>query len=790
MAKKAQVTLGNIPLAGNQPISWQFISGVQPYQTTVSVYYSQEINMRNNFGKPLDLIITNSSGVTTKIQNVYILRQVASDSPNRLSYLISDKRWRWPYKLVARDYNMIRKTGDRTTDFDQVPVETRLTFDKYDYRPYSLNGEAKWTAEDAVRDVMSIVEGLTDEEIAAQGRAPGNAAAQTANSWRIDSFPLGRGAKGKSREFGQFTLQNVQIRDAGDIAVARMLSYVPGASVYVNAEGIAVIYDSTDIRAVERYFNDLPSITWDGESPIGVDYEAIRPQKVQVYYQREIELLVSYRDDYGSGDLADPSRDEPFIENVVPTVLPETTISYYDPETGERTNTTVPPGTWVNVRDWLDAMDDDKPDGSLPWNFETIAEHWLHGDLEAMLGARGLDLDSTANYAMAVQTLRQHFRQTFRINRRYMERIRSLRAVRAALLDPITGARAPAAVWGQACIIPTNKGRMAPRNADDAQFYYRNVDYLDPSEVAGVKITSTAPGPTQVNIIDEELGVFRLDWITSPYGTIESFIPCNLVSNIATDSGSGKSKTKKTTVPTRDLRHQEDRPMGEGMRVENGTNGIFLAPSLEYKVLLTIVSSGLNNLQQFHSREVQGAEVNDVFRTEFGIDDGKGPTMQVFIPPNEVTARYAWETDNEATQSVKEVLGIVEKTQTKVPQNSTERKPGGGLVGGGNRSDQDLNGFVLVNANRELADHAKSVAAEMLARYANGVEGAVATGVPLEGLKIVGNMNGAAINVAQAPSGKVNAIHSFSGQQRPVSRFGFLPDSARAIILGTLTFKD
>ena len=150
---------------------------------------------------------------------------------------------------------------------------------------------------------------------------------------------------------------------------------------------------------------------------------------------------------------AQRSSSEPYIENVIPTVEPSTTINEYDPVSNSTKPKQVPPGTWVRVDKWLEAMDAVKPPAvRIPWNFDTIKRYWVVGDLEATLGARGLDFDPLANVAMRVQALRQHFRQTFRINRRYMERNRSLRAVRVGIVDPISGARAPAGVRGRVSV--------------------------------------------------------------------------------------------------------------------------------------------------------------------------------------------------------------------------------------------------------------------------------------------------------------------------------------------------
>jgi len=95
---------------------------------------------------------------------------------------------------------------------------------------------------------------------------------------------------------------------------------------------------------------------------------------------------------------------------------------------------------------------------------------------------------------------------------------------------------------------------------------------------------------------------------------------------------------------------------------------------------------------------------------------------------------------------------------------------------------------VLTNGEREIKPHAVSLAAELLANFADNVQGQVVTRMPDTGVKLVGNMSGATIRVGSAPSGKVDAVHSFPGQQRQISRLAVMPESVRQLVLGIVPF--
>ena len=745
--EKAKVTLGGVSLAATSGIAWRFVGGVVPYSTTFSVHASNWDRLKSQIGTPMNLKITDSRGVETSINQVYILHEAPSDSPHRVSFVVADKRWRWPYKLVARDYNMPRKTGDRTAK-QSVPVETQVVVDNYDYLSYSLAGDqgTRWTSKELIEDVLEIIH--DDPEVL---------------GYQVKSWPIKDTSGGTNT--GEFSVQGVTLRDSGDVALSRALSYVPGADVYVDARGVTVVYDATDLDDLDAYYQNLPVDTYAGEKPAWIDRKAIRPSKIVAHYQREVEVLLNYEDDYSGGTSAAQNRSAPYVENVGVTVDPETEISNeFDPESGMYLRKTVPAGTWVEMSQLLEAWDKDRPTGSLPWDFDTIKTHWLKGDLEGVLGARGLDLDKTGNVAMRVQSLRQHFRQTFRINRRYMERVRSLRAVRVGLLDPVTGARAPAAVWGQATIVPSTKGKyMAARGTNDPAKlkYYRIVDPFADSAAVNEPVLELPPGPARVSIVDDELGVFRTEWIVSPYGTVESYIPCRLAS-VKDPSGVSAS---------RDMALQEDEPMGPAMQVEGGTNSIFLADKHRMQVLLTMVPSAPNNERQFHKEEVEARDVASIFQREFRIKDGDGPELHVFVSPGEATARFALQDTVAAYRTVQDLFGLT------TTQNEA------GIEG------PELPGYQLMNQERFLAGHAISLAAELLASYADNVQGALVTRVPDSGIELKGNTADATIRVAAAPSAKVDAVHNFPGQSKPISRLAVMPESTRQIVLGIVPYQ-
>lgn len=162
--------------------------------------------------------------------------------------------------------------------------------------------------------------------------------------------------------------------------------------------------------------------------------------------------------------------------------------------------------------------------------------------------------------------------------------------------------------------------------------------------------------------------------------------------------------------------------------------------------------------------------------TEYRIKDGKGPDLHVFVPPNEADARFGWQDDTAAAGTVSQLLGL----------NSEDPNEAG-------IDSQDLPGFVLVNGqadgNNELTAHSAAFAAEILAAYADNLQGNVATILSTNrrgdtNMALTGNMASASVVAAPYPSGKVAVVYEFPGQQRQISRMALLPASVRHLLLG------
>ena len=235
--------------------------------------------------------------------------------------------------------------------------------------------------------------------------------------------------------------------------------------------------------------------------------------------------------------------------------------------------------------------------------------------------------------------------------------------------------------------------------------------------------------------------------------------------------GSTGGDTSQVGSMTRDLARQMTEVMGEGLQPEGAESGFWMSTRLEFKALVTVIPGAPNDKRQLHKVVVDASEIDAVYQGEFGIAQGEGPELDVFVAPSETTARFAWGQDDARCRST---------FRTAL-----------GLEGDGAARDaalETLPGFIFTNFENELRGHSKAVAAEALAGYADDVEGALQGRMPDKG-EIKGTMGGVSVNIAAAPAAAINSTFSFMGRQRPLSRFALADEASRRITLGIVSFR-
>ena len=723
-----RATLGGIPVLAVDPVAWAVVSGTAPYMARFSVHKSRWEELKAQIGSDVTLEITRAGRKMLTVEKVTPLYEVQQPDPHRRGVIVADRRWRWAYDVIIRDFNMVRKTGDRTllgADVLPVPVGLQQSVDQFDYMRYSLDDEqTRWTGK---RMVASVLDDLVGSE-----------------DWTLDDWPI----QGDD-ELGQMSIQNIILRDAGNMALGRALANVPGSDVYVDLAGKVHVFDTTDVGAAKNRLDELEPPKVSGEIVRVIDKAAVRPREIHVFYVRELEMRFDFEEAGDTSSSVAPGEENDMTcDNVVP--LPDPTTTMAD-------GRVLPQGTWVKFWEalaaWELARQNDAVD-SQPWNFDTIRKHWCF-DLEGQLGAKGTDFSTNANISARVAMIRQHYRQTFQINRRWMDRLRDLKAWRVGVLDTNTATRGPALAWSQYCIKASSKavGIIARKGlGDDGAREYTNVD-----QYPGIDGELNSKECTQalVSVVDKDLGIVRVGYSPGPFQLIEATYPSMMVDQ------SGENR-----VPTRNLALQNELPICIGGKIGEA-GSLELDPNFKIAFLLTGIPAAPNNERQCHREEITLADISTVFTKEFGLAEGRGPVLEIFVPPNSVTARFGWRATSEARETAKEVVGFDEADAADA-----------GIEG------PSLPGYEFVNGEREVRPNAISQAASALVGFADKVEGVHVQVMDSE-VRPVGNIR--SVDHVLDTTGEMSSSVTFSKDPPAMDAFGLQPMGARRMTLGIIT---
>lgn len=723
-------TLGGVPLADAAAVSWTQTIGPAAHTQEFVVHEKQWDRLKDKIGKPLDLVIEADNAPKLTWKNLFILREAPTAKPFHRAFVVADVRWKWPRMIVSRAYNVPRKTGNRRM-VGASPIELAQGVDTYGYAITTLKPNLhKWTAREVVEDVLGVV------------------AKKCGHSWAVHSFPVG--------EQRQVTVEGLDMTEGGDVALGHALRHVPGAEVTIDREGRAIIFDATDQSEVRAQISDKKPRTAAGQIDRLIDLRAIRPASVMVYFQREVELRfdsIEEDDNATVQTYRDPGLNpEMTMENVVPLPDPETTIR------GQK----VAQGTYVPLLDAVTAWNTDlasigRRKTPPPLTLANIRKYWFH--LEELYAPLGYLVLSAAqcNWAARIDTLRTHFRQTFRIRTSWMQRMRGLSPTRVGVLDYVTRTRNPSRAWSQFMVEPTEKAHVLGSMAsDDKHWYWMSVD-----NYPGIdgELTDNSSSPAVVQVVDADLGILHINYRLGQFGMRASVHP-----SMMKRGGNGRAQ-----APTRDLSKQ----LTDVMCLTGHCSGAAptqLADDFRVAVVFTASPFAPNDEGRLFGYRVEPSAVSGFVASTFEVAGGGGPAWELFCPPSLMTARYAWTTTSQARESAKRLFGFE-----------------GGLPAAGSNRATEAAGYNIVNLGEGgdglIQAVAKAMAVAQWAAFTSKIEGAAALHLS-PGIDLVGGMD--YIRHMLETDGRLLTEVGMSGARRPMDPMAFLPQSVRTAVLGAV----
>lgn len=619
---KVQATLGGQPILMRGNISWSLREGVQPSTGKFFLAPADAQALVAGGGGPFDLVITPPEGNPVIVTNLWVLNIEPGPNAYISAVTVADRRWFWSYGHIIRRYNMRRNIGiKRILANDEFAV----AFDRapeVQYWKWSLDGNHVWVPVTMATDLMSRV-------------------AEIENEFHGETFNVVLDELVGSR-IRNLPIEELTIDDPGDAAVRRMLTYLPEAGITVDYDGTVVIFARASGREKEIAEALMPEIWEEGHTDL-VKNNLIRPKEVHVLFTREVELRFDFIEEVLAARAT--ITDEPLgelrrMENVLPLPDYQLTVN----------GRTLVRDTWITMDDAFRAW------GNLPIQGVTraldhdmvqrafIPEMGLWTILQ-LAGQRPDGQGDLANWPGRVAAVEAHYRQTFRINRRWMDRMLSLRDYRLATIDPQSGQRGPARAYGDYAVLYTQRS-LWRNHAQGKPFDWAINRSAFPT--GGNFDRDAEPSPAVVRVVDHDMGVIQVDYVgTNPLsGDTRTVLP----STVFIDS-----------MPTSDLRNPQNRPLTWDM-IHNAINPPRLSPAFRLAVILTVVPASPNSEQQLHRVVIKPGDIRGLLPPSQtnGLDDAKGPVMEIRIGADVEVARVQWKDDKSA--EIEKIFGLTEGT--------------------------------------------------------------------------------------------------------------------------------
>ncbi len=607
--------LNGVPLVGSVINKWRFKEGVRPVIETLTIAESNVHKIIPLDGKILGSTLFIDDGETKPltVKKLTIIGLLPGEDPHTRKIVVADRRWLWRYKWVLRRFNIRRRgafqrRGKWNEQLQPTPTQ-EVTYARWSLDPLT---NAPWRPR---RAMLSV---LTDKDA-------------------ID-VPLEDVFFDESLgiEFQVLDLENVELDDRGHLALQRAFQTMPGVTNYIDEDGSVIIYQRNS-GFEERVLKESGHEIQQGGHVEFVTNEEVRPEFVDVYFTVEAEVRFNFIEKFFR-TFAKPRIDQRDLQNVLP--CPDFQLNLAD---GRK----VTQGTWLDFTDFLDSAVVKAGRGLLQgltvekW-FKLIREAFIPelNLWSAMLMVGILTPNSDEqDWAARVAAIEKHYRTTFRIEPRWLDRILSMKDYLVGTIDPANGQRAPAIAFADHAIKTNFKGLVhLARNGKDMRYATNVLGYAD-------NLDNATPAPATVSIADPDQGIIRIDYQTDPYNLEDKVFP-SIIDNLP---GPGARDAKKGRFQiTMDA------------TIKKGSAKPALSATHRMAVVITCVPASPNNKKQLYRIRIGPEDVRSrlpVFMRNSLNKTNKGLIEDVRIGAGFETARVRWK--DTRSRDIEKIFGVI-----------------------------------------------------------------------------------------------------------------------------------
>jgi len=730
---------GKVPLSATANVAWELNDGTLPFVNT--------FDLPKGFEKVVDRTLRGKEPVTLTIQifhpvkrkvtikNLWVLEFVPGPNEHIRRIRVADRRWFWSYPMSFHRYNHTKRTGYKGISRNDL-FDLQDVIQDIQYARWSTQDEKTkpWTPDEMVQQVIN-------EVMQAEKEYRGGSA-----EYKIIVDPEIKKTK------NTLPLLNTSLQDSGNTALDRAIAYFPEAAISITEDGdihIRSRVNNAEVAEMKKVFKvgakDIQHhIVGDGHIQL-VDNRITGPSQIDVYYIREPELRFDYfeEDNRPAGfttAIGDPAEDN-FMENVLP--VPDVGLKIDGVE--------VPQGTWITMDQAFKAWGAPPRIGLTQLTHEFVRRAMVpFMDFWSALGLAGL-LSPDADWMARIAAVQQHYRQTFRINQRWLDRLLSIHAFRVATINPLDGSRGPAEAFSDYAVLGTQRSFLAKStaNANEAQFGMNVSGY--PSD--GLIDSNTKSTPADVSVLDSDQGIIRISYRQDNLRQLGMILP----SQISVEDEAGNSA--QIRLPSGNIRPLPGKLIGYDA-VSTGVkyNSIALTKHFKLSVIVTGIPASPNNKRQLQKVSLKPNDVKDII----SLPKFQGPRMEIFVGQGMETARMMWRDSKKA--EIEKMMGIRD-AEPNVEDLVINLRDKGGFRG--------------LLAGASLNSISKGIVARVWAQFITRFEGS-ASGILTPGMGPAGWIERIIHEVTSKGEAKTKV--AMPDKVPPLDIMGWIPEPARRIL--------
>lgn len=734
---------GRVPVLLSGPVSWTFKEGVSPSEGVFDLIPVDADRLQKVVSTPVTLRII-SEGRDEKITNLWVESLVPAENKFIKRVKLADRRRFWKYGHIVGRYNIRRNIGvHRVTN--SATKELNDVLPTVWFAAYSLKNPGA-PASDANRwPAGEMLERVVGQAMEAEKRfrKGGDVPKPTIN--------------GEIKNLDKvLPIDSLTINERADYGVGRAMSYIPEAAVTVRADGAVVVFSRVN-GAEAKYVQMLgPEIANRGHIEI-ISNENVRPQAIEFLYTIESEVRIDAVE-YADGDTVTAIQDQRIAVNV--GAVPDFELAIGGVVYAQ--------GTWATLEQLLTAWGVPPGIGGTRLTHAAIQKAQVaYVDLWGPLlltGARAPNADWVARVAC----IRDSYRLIYMLPPRWRDRWLSFATNRVGIIDPTSGRRAPSEVYMDYHKIPSMRALYKSRAAGQPLPFAINENGYPGGKARsfqGFTVNDfdeghTRPAPFTLHVLDEDQGIVGLAPRNDQYRLWEHIGPSKVV----------LSDDPNSNGPVGDYAAAQDGAVIAFDMVFDANRVPKLSARHKMAFVITAIPASPNDNRQFYKVTVKPEDVKGMIPPagQAGLNNAKGPIMQVAIGGGLEGARALIRWDDDRAPDIEKLFGVQEGEPNL-----------DGLV---LNHDKTLTGKL---STASLTEISKALAARIYARYADHHEGE-ASGMLQPNLQLDGWIESLSVQVDN--QGAV-VSHIRLPEMLPEMPFeSLLPASLRAILFREVQF--